>query len=402
MMIKVIIRYSLLFMTLMVSAACSNPDGKGDIDRIVDQYNYTAGTQTIGARYRFTEDPTLVETAKRILEMGSNMIKMALTPIEGDEELVSWKEAMPKALASENPILKNVLDMDFSYYFMWVTTPGVNWNDGMTEEESELEYKAIRELAEYLLKEYEGSNKHFFIGHWEGDWLLLGNYSRTQERIDPVRIEGMTSWFKIRQKAIEDARDAVESKDVEVFHYLELNRVNPTMRTGADRIVNTVLPYVDVDYVSYSSYESTSEEISGADYEELKSYLGASLDFIESHLKPNPSIQGRRIFIGEYGYSLPIVGNDPQEQARRAVNTIRAAIEWGCLFVLYWEMYDNEGDDKGFWMIDSHNEKQPVYEVHSNYYKHMRSYVREYVRKNGHAPSSEDFRESALDYLSSL
>jgi hypothetical protein len=44
-----------------------------------------------------------------------------------------------------------------------------------------------------------------------------------------------------------------------------------------------------------------------------------------------------------------------------------AAIEWGCPFVLYWELYDNEGTtDKpgGFWLINEKNEKQPLWHTH--------------------------------------
>ena len=389
-------RFILVLATIAITS-CSNKEQKAE--QIVAQYNYIIGTQTIGAKYKFTEEPVLVETACRIREMGSNIIKIALNPTEKDKELASWKNATPKTLASECPVLKRVLDMDFSYIFMWVTTPKVNWGDGMTPEEMQCEYSAMKELAEYLLTTYNGTQKHFYLGHWEGDWLLLGNYSRTQEHVDETRIKGMIDWYNVRQRAIEDARAQVKS-DVKVFHYLELNRANPALQRGYDRIANRVLPYVNVDYVSYSSYESTSEEVSGADYEEMKDYLTASLDYIERQMKPNSAIPGRRVFIGEYGYSLSLVDNSPQEQARRSVHTIRAALEWGCPFVLYWEMYDNEGIDKGFWMINHRNEEQPIYKVHKLFYQEMKEYVRNYVLQTGEEPSQDSFQQAALTYLS--
>lgn len=377
--------------------ACDNPSYR--VEQLVDRYNYVLGTQTIGAKYKFTDAPVLIETASRIRDMGSNIIKIALNPTENDPDMSAWKEASPKILASECPILKSVLDMDFTYIFMWVTTPGVNWVDGMSAEESDREYTAIRELAEYLLTTYKGTHKQFYIGHWEGDWLLLGNYSRTQEKIDNARIDGMTNWYNIRQRAITDARNNINS-DVKVYHYLELNRVTPAMLYGYDRIVNRVLPRVNVDYVSYSSYESTSEEVSGADYTELQSYLHRTLNYIDSLLKPNSSIIGRRVFIGEYGYSLPLVANSPEEQARRSVHTIRAALEWGCPFILYWEMYDNEGIDKGFWMINHRNEEQPIYDVHKLFYQHMKEFVRKQILEKGQEPSRDEFQTEALNWLS--
>ena len=45
-------------------------------DPEVTRYNYVIGTQTIGVRYGFTEDTRLVETAKAILAMGSNVLKI--------------------------------------------------------------------------------------------------------------------------------------------------------------------------------------------------------------------------------------------------------------------------------------------------------------------------------------
>lgn len=389
-------RFSVLFLLSILAGSCAMSEKEAR--RIADGYNYIIGTQTIGAGYKFTEKPVIVETAERIKEMGSNVLKIALNPVEDDVELDAFRNASPLVLASECPALKTVLDMDFKYIFMWVTVPGVNWSDGMTEDEKELEYNSIYSLAEYLISQYSGSGKNFFIGHWEGDWLLLGNYSRTQDKVDSLRIKGMIDWFNIRQKAVEAARKKSES-DVQVFHYAELNRVNPALYYGYDRIVNRVLPYIDVDYVSYSSYESTSEEISGADYAELKDYLFKSLNYIEDNMKPRPEISGKRVFLGEFGYDLPLVGESPEEQARRAFNTIRAAIEWGCPFALYWEMYDNEGADKGFWMIDNNNEKQPVYYRYESFYDVMYRYVYDYALKNGEAPSNELFRKKAIEYL---
>src|SRR3989339_1932582 len=49
-------------------------------------FNYVIGTQTIGARYKFTDEPVLIETANQILAMGSNIIKFALVP-ENNEKI---------------------------------------------------------------------------------------------------------------------------------------------------------------------------------------------------------------------------------------------------------------------------------------------------------------------------
>jgi len=37
--------------------------------------------------------------------------------------------------------------------------------------------------------------------------------------------------------------------------------------------------------------------------------------------------------------------NKPQEQDNLSRRVMRAGLEWGCPFVLYWEMYNNEVRD---------------------------------------------------------
>jgi len=44
----------------------------------IDTFNYVLGTQTIGVKYQFTEATRLVETAARILDMGSNHLKISM------------------------------------------------------------------------------------------------------------------------------------------------------------------------------------------------------------------------------------------------------------------------------------------------------------------------------------
>ena len=56
--------------------------------------------------------------------------------------------------------------------------------------------------------------------------------------------------------------------------------------------------------------------------------------------------------------------NKPQEPDNLSRRVMRAGLEWGCPFVLYWEMYNNEvrdGRQRGFWLIDNEGRKQPVY-----------------------------------------
>jgi len=78
------------------------------VDSKVENYNYVIGTQSIGPNYKFTTDDKLVETAKAIYDMGSNMIKISLST--GSYGL-SGSYADLTSLVRDNSSFRMVLDM---------------------------------------------------------------------------------------------------------------------------------------------------------------------------------------------------------------------------------------------------------------------------------------------------
>ena len=82
---------------------------------------------------------------------------------------------------------------------------------------------------------------------------------------------------------------------------------------------------------------------------------------------------------------------------------MRTGLEWGCPFVLYWELYNNEiypdGRQRGFWMIDDKGVKQPVYFTHEELLKSGRQYVAGEIAKTRHPPTFEEYRRKALEML---
>lgn len=191
-----------------------------------------------------------------------------------------------------------------------------------------------------------------------------------------------------------------------VYHYTEVNLVRLAVGGGVT-LTNNVLPHTNVDYVSYSAYDPLWG--AGA-YEGLKERMFKALDYVESKLPPKEGIPGKRVYIGEYGF--PIRGRDgnarslqvraPQEQERSSREFARAALEWGCPFVLYWEMYCNEirdGVHNGFWIIDDSGGKQPVYHTHRRHYQQAKEYVAEFARREGRPPTAEESQAKAIELL---
>ncbi|MDQ2688181.1 MAG: hypothetical protein M3Y28_09975, partial [Armatimonadota bacterium] len=338
----------------------------------VDAYNTVLGTQTIGAAYQFTKQPKLVETAQAILDMGSHTLKFSLTD---DKE--HWSDPKPQTLAEvirRIAPIKTVLAMPFSNYLLWAYPLAAEAKGQFSPESHDAEYKEMYDLTRALLQTYIGTGKTFYLGNWEGDWHLTHtnpNYTPT-----PDEISHMIAWVNTRQKAVDDAKRDTPHQGVQVYLYLEVNRVVDAMN-GKTRMTNDVLPKTNVDFVSYSSYDSLGSDI-GVN-------LPKALDYIHSQLPPKPNIPGKRVFIGEYGF--PAQGRTPQEQDALSRQVMRVGLSWGCPFVLYWEMYNNEvtkdGAQRGFWLIDDKNVKQPVYFTLQEFYARAQRYVKDFTKAHG-------------------
>jgi len=367
----------------------------------VDRFNYVLGTQAITGKYQyqFTRQDSLVESAEVIRAMGASCMKFDLRRkperYPGIHSLVE--------LARDEPAHRKVLDMPFANYQLWAEPfANTSWQQGLSKAHAEQEYQEMYALVAHLLKTYSGTAKTFYLGHWEGDNLLRGGISKTADaQVTPEKVQGMIDWLTTRQRAVDDAKRDTPHQDVQVWHYTELNHPTISLREGRPTLANQVLPYVAVDFVSYSAYDVTNEPKP----EEIKTVLS----YIESKLMPKKGIEGKRVFIGEYGYSVFHNGkphNSPEEQNRLSLITIQAALEWGCPFILYWELYNNElepdGTQRGFWMIDDKGVKQPIYETHRLYYQWARQLVAEWTTRTGKPPAEAEFRSAAVEYFKSL
>jgi hypothetical protein len=160
-------------------------------------------------------------------------------------------------------------------------------------------------------------------------------------------------------------------------------------------VINDVIPHTNVDYVSYSSYDSVHQE-------DITKALTGALDYIASKVPPKPGIPGRRVFIGEYGFMARNYSPEEQDKLSRQVNAV--GLQWGTPFILYWEFYNNETDSKGqrgYWMIDDKGVKQPVYYTFQRYYAAAREFIAHYRETNGKSPDDKTFRAFAAAWFAS-
>jgi hypothetical protein len=93
-------------------------------------------------------------------------------------------------------------------------------------------------------------------------------------------------------------------------------------------------------------------------------------------------------------------------QDLRSRKVMRTGFAWGCPFVLYWAMYNNEvkeGRQVGYWLIDEKGVKQPVYRTHQKFYAWARRFVAEFsTAHGGKTPDPETFRRAAIAFIDSL
>ena len=375
-----------IFACLLV--LCSPPSAQAQ-QKLASQaectaYNFVAGTQAIGGSYQFTQAPMLVEAAQAILKLGSNTIKFSLTP----DKAAPHQSRNLTEIARDASSVKTVLKMPFRYYLLWVYPLSTQTNRFQPDSLSN-EYQEIYDLTCYLLKTYNKTGKTFYLGNWEGDWHLTHtnpNYVPTEEEV-----RNMIAWVATRQKAVDAAKHDTSHADVQVYYYLEVNRVVDAME-GKVRLTNAVLPHTPVDYVSYSAYDALNDDTG--------SHLIRSLDYIASKLPPKAGMSGKRVFLGEYGF--PARQYPPQEQNARSCRVLRTALAWGCPFALYWEFYNNEvenGKQVGFWMIDDKQVKQPIYETHRQFYAWAQRYLADYTQKQRRLPTREEFGKAAVAWL---
>jgi hypothetical protein len=364
-----------------------------------DRYNFVLGTQTFAPSYHFSGRHPLIETVEVIQEMGASVVKFGLGPASKKDPPLPAGINSLMTLARDSPVHREALDKPFAFYVLWLDAfSHRDWRNGFSSAAWDAEYREIYELVCHLLKAYSGTGKAFYLGHWEGDGMLRHTVRREDDaRVTPAAVQGMIDWLGARQQAVDDAKRDTPHNGVEAWHYTEVNHVVIARDEDRPAVVNLVLPKVPVDFVSYSSYDSTNRP----EPENFKS----SLDFIESKLHPKSEIAGKRVFVGEYGFPVlrPGKPRTPGEQDAMSRVVMRASLEWGCKFVLYWELYNNEvspdGAQVGFWMINDRGEKQPVFHTHQSFFHWSRAFVSGYREKHGAPPPEREFRNAAVRFL---
>ena len=363
-------------------------------DPEADAYNLRIGTQTFAGLYHFTTNTLLVETAQATLEMGSDILKFDMSSDFGSKYNLTLAPSITNliSLARDEPSCRRALDMPFRHYVIWAYafTSGW-WANGWSAQQRQAEYAEVYTLTRYLLTNYTSSGKAFYLGHWEGDWHLLGSFNATTNP-SPVAIQGMREWLNTRQAAVDDAKRDTPHAGVEVYLYTEVNRVLDAMKGPASvsqRVINAVVPFVtNLDFVSWSSYDGMNLSSTA---------LTSTLNYMESMLPTNKAsiTSGKRIWVGEYGWGGTLSPTAQEPLTRAYVNRL---LQWGCRFALFWEIYNNEPGHQ-YQLIDPSGAKNACYDFHQRFLNRARLAVAQFRQDHGRLPDEVEFRGLVTAWL---
>ena len=317
------------------------------------------GVTHVDGKYHLTDEDFLNEGADQILSLGSRVIKVWFhNPRKSYSFNSQWPQMNSLVDIAQTKYFRKLFDKPFTTYIMMCFSTGRNaayWRKGITTEQKLDEQRQFYELSKYLLTTYKGTGKTFILQHWEGDWLIRGNYDRKTDPT-PKAISGMIGWLNARQEGVNQARKEVEMDSVWIYHAAEVNRVVSTMKEGRPNMVDKVLPHTKLDLVSYSAWDATAESSGNSQI------LHDALDFIAKNMPDSTIFRDKNIYLGEFG--IP-ANYHPYERVRKVIpGAVESALDWGCPYIVYWQLYCNElKDDKlkppissndavrGFWLI---------------------------------------------------
>ncbi len=296
-----------------------------------------------GSAYHLTNKPILTEGADQLEELGTKIIKLAISKDYRTtyfyNSSAGWTAATSMKELLQTAYFQDVLSRSFTVYvFVASEFNAVNWKDGLSQTEATSVESEFYEVTKHLLNTYANTGKTFVFQNWEGDNLL--NIEQIAEENQGVAIQGMIDWLNTRQKGVSRARAELGDKGTTVACAAELNFAPPGDNfQGRPLMVDEVLPHTNMDLYSLSSWGTKS-----AGTEKL---LVEKMDYIKSKV-PASQLYGREnIYLGEFGcYEAKIVNgvlDDYTDEYQRVIvkNQIKYAYQAGYKWAIYWQLYSN-------------------------------------------------------------
>lgn len=352
------------------------------------------GATHVGGKYNFTKEPYLLEGCKKLNDLGLGVCKLWFyknqTGYMYNSDSSFCKVKTLKEMAQQSEFIQ-AFNIPFSTFILSTSANQTNMLEadsiGLVREE--LEYF---ELTKYLLDTYKNRDVKFILENWEGDWIVRGGVGWDAQwgRVDPPKniekkFKSLQLVFKARQNGVNRARAINKNSKCKVFHAIEVNKVIDAMY-GVPSLTNNVLPFVDVDMVSWSAYDATDFDKTGID-------LYKGIEYIKSKMNTSIYTKEKIVFLGEIGIPEMATKNVPKEFRERWDTYLAVCLLLKVPYFIQWELYCNEPakgaiinypdvaksntDMNGFWLIRQDGTKSYV----MNYFDELISNAGKYIKK---------------------
>lgn len=351
-----------------------------------------------------------LQGCQKMIDAGSDILKIVPSARDLERQGVSYSGPGTLDDLIQTPFYRQILNLPYSVMLFWAhgAENKFLYQKNMTPEQRDDLYQEFFNLTKILLTQYNNTGKTFLIGNWEGDWLAGGYDIGHKIDIPDEKLERFRDWLNVRTQAIDDAKAATPHENVSVYSFLEVNSTRCAEEKGVKRLVNEVLPYSQVDFVSVSSYDAQGFHSwpEPKTEEKLRSIVFKNLDYIESMLPPR-DIAGKRVFIGEIGYTWEEIAKKQEisideakkVQLRLALIQAKVNMEWGTPLWLWWATFSSH--EGTFGLVDNHtDEPSPLYLELRDYYRWAREFTAKHeAANNGAKPPFEQFRLAAIEEL---
>ncbi|HEX5758131.1 MAG TPA: hypothetical protein VF121_02960 [Thermoanaerobaculia bacterium] len=236
-------------------------------------------------------------------------------------------------------------DPRFRTYLVTVYPPAAFavWRDGFDAAEAASEREQVARLGAALLRNPAHAGKSFVLLNWEGD-----HGTGTLPPGDP-RWDAFAAWVQARADGVRDARTRAPGSSARLFSGLEFNLVDAWSEAegrmvrcgeaGTRCVVDEVAPRVDVDYYSYSAWQSLNVKLADPNAD-LRQRLGEDLAFALAAVRTRrPEVGPASFILGELGFARSLYGECAA--ARHLEEALAAAEAAGVSYAVVWQALDN-------------------------------------------------------------